>query len=105
MNFPQVGFLSPLLIVGVKAGLAALLGAWWILAAEDVRASCNVTRPVALPQRPPAQLLQTKVMTDRQSRNCAFSFPRPTSATRDALTMQLSFGESASTQVGITPSG
>jgi len=34
-----VGFLSPLLIVGVKAGLAALVDAWWILAAEDVRAS------------------------------------------------------------------
>ena len=47
---------------------------------------CHATRRA--PAAPAGALLQTKIMRDRQSRNCAFSFPRPT-ATGDALTMQL----------------
>jgi len=104
MNFPQVGFLSPLLIVGVKAGLAALLGAWWILAADDVRASWNVTRPVALPQRPPARSSKPKSWGIAKAGIVRSPSPDP----HLLLAMRLrcnSFGEAASTQVGITPSG
>src|SRR5262249_45501398 len=57
---------------------------------------------IARPPRPPAQLLRTNVLTDRQRRHCGFPPPRPQHLLLATCFRCNSPGESASTQVGIT---